>query len=197
MTVGEDLLNHLRPFGKRYTLFEYSQYKTLKEIDSINGLKSFLSDNGFDEVLEEGNVSGIAQAVSLADDAKRAEDYRGYLFFSVLQATPLGYLLLPILLPLVCIALAVDKHGRLRFSLAETIGFTTIVAVILAFEMSVATKFDIFSCYYRLTAITIISGLCGLVAYRFFRRAVWFALSFTIAFECEVVAFVFYMFRDT
>jgi hypothetical protein len=197
VTIGEDFLTELGRLGKRYSFFSYNQHQALKRIDSFEDLQGFLNETGFGDVEADDDTRAIAEAFVASHDAQHPESIWHYILQGLLEATPIGCLLLPVILPFVCVALAFDKHRRIQFTLAEIIGFTTLVAVFLAFETGFAPRFwpsfDLF--HYRLCCSLVLAGLCGAVLFALFKRAVWFALSFTVAIECEAVAFVWAFLR--
>jgi len=191
MTVGEEFLNELGRLHIRYAYFNYEQHQQLKRIDSLEELRSLLTRWKFREIGPDEDVAAIAQRL-FPREVKPSD----VLWIQVvnLAFNPAGFFLLPPLLPVLCVYLACRGHGRFQYTLHDMLGFMTLFAVILSYELSIATRITFAVFPLRWIAGVVFAVALGAILYRATRKRIWPALSLTIVIECEAIALLLHWF---
>ena len=192
MTVGEAFLSELEKMHLRYGLFKYQQYQMLKKIDSIDELRQLLRSWRYRKIEPDDDLPTLAKR--LIPPKMNPQDMFLMQLMN-LALNPVGIVLLPLLLPVFCIYLAKSGRNHLQYTIYDMLGFMTLFAVILSYELSVASHVtkSLFLVHW-FTSMLFAAALGGSL-YWFTRNRIWLALSLTITAECEAVIFLVHWFN--
>jgi len=193
MTIGEAFLDELGHMGTRYMFFSYDQHQHLKAIDSLDGLRAFLEHGWRRPASPENDPATIARHFSDSILKTRGMDLAWVYVVNVATCPwPYGFYILPIVMPAVCLWLAVRRRDRLQYTLRDMLGLTTLVAVVLSYQISLAALMPAdpssqLVALARWYAGILFAALCSAVAYWVYRRVIWVAICFTLIVEIEAL----------